>query len=142
MTANGFALLTTIVLLLPMLYFLIASLTFLLRPLSDPVVTRLLRGLLDVHFLLVSLTCGVAAVAFLLAGRPLVATGIGAVASLAIGTRRWFLSGMDAALGRRDAGDVTALRRLRRLHWAAMLYNAIQIMLIAASVSRIFPEGA
>ena len=142
MTANGFALLTTVVLLLPMLYFLIASLTFLLRPLSDPVVTRLLRGLLDVHFLLVSLTCGVAAVAFLLAGRPLVATGIGAVASLAIGTRRWFLSGMDAAFGRRDAGDVTALRRLRRLHWAAMLYNAIQFLLIAASVSRIFPEGA
>ena len=142
MTTSGFALLATIILLLPMVYFLVSSLTFLLRPLSDPIVTWLLRGLFSVHFLLVSATCGVAAVAFLLAGRPLVAIGIGAVAALAIGVRRWFLSRMDAALRVRDAGDATAVRRLRRLHLAGMAYNAVQFVVIAASVPRIFPAGA
>lgn len=139
MTTNGFALAATIILLFPMLYFLMTSPTFLLRPLSDPVVTWLLRGLFNVHFMLVSVTCGLAATAFLLASRPLVAIGIGVVAALAIGARPWFLSRMDTELRARDAGDVTALRRLRRLHWGGMLYNAAQFFVIIASVSRIFP---
>jgi len=142
MTSNGFALLATILLIFPMLYFLVASPTFLLRPLSDPIVTWLLRGLFDVYFLAVSVTCGIAVMAFLLAGRPLVAIGIGVVAALAIGARRWFLSRMDAELGVRDAGDVTAVRRLRRLHCAGMLYNAVQFFVIVGSVSRLFPTGA
>ncbi|TPG59057.1 hypothetical protein EAH89_06790 [Roseomonas nepalensis] len=141
MTPNGFALLATIVLLGPMLYFLVTSLTFLLRPFSDPVVTWLLRGLFNVHFLLVGGTCGVAALAFLLASRPLVAAGIGTVAALAVAARRWFLVRIDAALRVRDAGDATALRRLRRLHWGGMAYNAAQFLAVTASVSRIFPTG-
>lgn len=142
MTTNGFALLTTIILMFPMLYFLVASPTFLLRPLSDPIVTWLLRGLFNFHFLAVSVTCGIAVMAFLLASRPLVAMGIGVVAILAIGARRWFLSRMDAELGVRDAGDVTAVRRLRRLHYAGMAYNAVQFFVIVASISRVFPGGA
>lgn len=142
MTSNGFALLATIILIFPMLYFLVASPTFLLRPLSDPIVTWMLRGLFNVHFLAVSVTCAIAAMAFLLASRPLVAIGIGVVAALAIGARRWFLSRMDAELGVRDAGDVTAVRRLRRLHWAGMAYNAVQFFVIVASISRVFPAGA
>lgn len=142
MTTNSFALLTTIILIFPMLYFLVASPTFLLRPLSDPIVTWMLRGLFNVYFLTVSATCGVAVMAFLLASRPLVAIGIGVVAALAIGARRWFLSRMDAELRVRDAGDVAAVRRLRRLHWGGMLYNAIQVFVIVGSISRIFPNGA
>ncbi len=143
MTANGLSLAATIILVAPMLYFLVASPTFLLRPLSDPIVTRMLRGLFNAHFLIVAATCGLAALAFLLAGRPLVAGGIGAVAGLAIGARRWFLARMDAAL--RDggqAGDAAALHRIRRLHWGGMAYNAVQFVLIVAGVSRIFPAGA
>ncbi|WP_421995941.1 hypothetical protein [Roseococcus sp.] len=142
MTSNGFALLATIILVFPMLYFLVASPTFLLRPLSDPIVTWMLRGLFNVYFSVVSVTCGIAVMAFLLADRPLVALGIGVVAALAIGARRWFLSRMDAELGVRDAGDVTAVRRLRRLHWGGMAYNAVQFVVIVASISRIFPTGA
>lgn len=142
MTINGLALLATIILIFPMLYFLMASPTFLLRPLSDPIVTWMLRGLFNVYFLTVSVTCSVAAMTFLLAGRPLVAIGTGVVAALALGARRWFLSRMDAELRVRDAGDVTAVRRLRRLHWGGMLYNAIQVCVIIGSISRIFPEGA
>jgi hypothetical protein len=142
MTTNGFALLATIILMFPMLYFLVASPTFLLRPLSDPVVTWMLRGLFNVYFLVVSVTCGIATMAFLLAGRPLVAIGTGAVAALAIAARRWFVSRMDAELRVRDAGDATAVRRLRRLHVAGMAYNAVQFAVIVGSVSRIFPTGA
>ncbi|MGX9965486.1 hypothetical protein ACVFYP_19315 [Roseomonas sp. F4] len=142
MTINGFALLAIILLIFPMLYFLLASPTFLLRPLSDPVVTRLLRGLVNVHFCAVTVTCGIAILAFLLAGRPGVAIGIGVLAALAIGARRWFLARMDAELRFRDSGDATAVPRLRRLHWAGMLYNAVQFTLVVGSVSWIFPPGA
>jgi hypothetical protein len=142
MTTNGFALLATIILTFPMLYFLVAAPTFLLKPLSDPIVTWMLRGLFSVYFSVVSATCGIAVMAFLLAGRPLVAIGIGVVAILAIGARRWFLSRMDAELGVRDAGDATAVRRLRRLHWGGMLYNAVQFVVIVGSISKVFPAGA
>ena len=141
MTPEGFTLAATIILLGPMLYFLVTSLTFLLRPLSDPVVTWLLRGLFNVHFLLVSATCALAAMAFLLASRPLVAIGIGAVAALAIAVRHWFLSRIDRELRVRDAGDATAVARLRRLHWGGMLYNAVQFAAVVANISRIFPAG-
>lgn len=142
MTSNGFALLATIILMFPMLYFLLASPTFLLRRLSDPIVTWMLRGLFNSYFLVVTGACGLAVMAYLLAGRPLVAVGIGAVAALAIGARRWFLSRMDAELGGRDAGDATAIPRLRRLHYAGMAYNAVQFCLVVASISRLFPTGA
>lgn len=142
MTLNSFALLTTIILIFPMLYFLVATPTFLLRPLSDPIVTWMLRGLFNVYFLAVIGTCAVAVMAFLLASRPLVAIGISVVAVFAIGARHWFLSRMDTELRVRDAGDATAVRRLRRLHWGGMLYNAIQVVVIIGSISRIFPNGA
>ena len=140
-TTNGFALATTIILLLPMLYFLLASPTFLLRPLSDPVVTWLLRGLYSVHFRLVAITCALAAMAFVLAGKPLIATGIGLVAALAMGARRWFLGRLDAELQARDGGDGVALRRLRRLHWGGMALNAAQFIAILASIPAVFPEA-
>lgn len=141
MTSQGFALLATIILMFPMLYFLVASPTFLLRPLSDPIVTWMLRGLFNVYFLAMGGTCGIAAMAFLLAGRPLVALALAAAAVLALGARRWFLWRLDTELGVRDAGDASALARLRRLHWAGMGYNAAQFLIVAGSVSRLFPMG-
>ena len=45
MNAHAYTLLAIVILLFPMLYFLIASLAFFLRKMSDPVVTWMLRGL-------------------------------------------------------------------------------------------------
>lgn len=139
MTPEGLALAATIILIGPMLYFLIASPTFLLRPLSDPTVTWLLRGLFSVCFSAVAGTCGLAALAFALAGRPPVALGIIIVATIALGARHWFLRRMDAEMCARDGGDAQAPRRLRRLHWGGMAFNLTQLGAILAGIPRMFP---
>jgi hypothetical protein len=62
------------------------------------------------------------------------AIGIGLIAALAVSSRRWFLRQLDAGLSDRDAGDVEAVRRLRRLHWGGMLSNAVQLAVVVACI--------
>lgn len=124
--------------ILPMFYFLFTSLTFFLRKLNDPVVTWLLRGLFDTYFIAVIACCVLGILAFVLAGRPAIATGIGLIAAIAFGARRWFLQQLDLQIHARDAGDADAVRRLRRLHVGGILYNAVQTSLIIASIPHVF----
>ena len=138
MTTYQFTVASTVVLLLPMLYFLIASPSFLLVGLDDPVVTRLLRSLVNVQFALVGVAAAIAAVAFAVAGRPVVGIAIGSVAVLAIAARRPFLRRLDEDIRARDAGDADAVRRLRRLHWGGMACNAIQCVAVVAGIPAVF----
>ena len=136
MNAQSFALAAAIILLFPMLYFLLASTTFLLRTMSDPIVTWMLRGLLNTYFLAL-VGCGAAGVlAFASAGWPFVAGGIAVIALCALGARRWFLLQMDRQILARDGGDSQAVRRMRRLHVNAMLYDAVQTAGVVVSISR------
>ena len=137
MTRDGFALAATVILLLPMLYFAMTSPTFLLVKLDIPQVTRLLRGLFNVYFLIVSIAGVIGTVAFAVDGRPVVAIAFGLIAAFAVWARRWFLRQMDAQLSARDAGDADAVRRLRRLHWGGMACNAVQLVAIMASLPNI-----
>ena len=141
MHAEPYSLASTIIILLPMLYFLFASMTFLLRQLSDPIVTWLLRGLLDTYFLAVVFCCAAGILAFASAGRPGVAAGIALIGACAIGARRWFLRRLDLQVRARDAGDALAVRQLRRLHVDAMLYNAVQTIVVIASISYVFASA-
>ena len=138
MNAQALALAAAIILLFPMLYFPLASTTFLLRPMNDPVVTWLLRGLLNMYFLAV-VACGAAgALAFAFAGWTGVAGGIALVAAFALAARQWFLRGMDRQIRARDGGDGQALLQLRRLHVQAMVYNAVQTGLVMGAISQVF----
>jgi hypothetical protein len=141
MSTDGFSLAATIILIFPMLYFLVASPTFLLARLEDPVVTWLLRGLFSFHFRAVSIACLIGAVAFAMAGRPVVAVAIALIAGLAVYARRWFLLRLDAQMHARDAGDAEAVRNLRRLHWGGMAYNAAQFGVIVAGIPFVFVAG-
>jgi len=134
MVPDGFALLATIIVLLPMGYFLLAAPAFLLVRLDIPAVTQLLRGMFNAYFLAVAIAGAVGMVAFAVSGRLVFAIGVGLIAAFAVSARRWFLREMDAQLRARDAGDADAVRRLRRLHWGGMLCNAIQLVVIVASI--------
>ena len=127
MTSDAVATAAMIILIFPMLFFLLSSPAFLLVKLDIPQVTQLLRGLFRSYFLMVGIVGVVGAVAFTLAGRPVTALGVGAVAAFAIWARGWFLERMDAELAARDAGDAGAVRRLRQLHWGGMVSNAVQL---------------
>jgi hypothetical protein len=140
-TPDGLSLGATVLLLLPMMYFLIASLTFFLRGLDDPVVSWMLRGLFNVYFTLVMVGSSVALVAFLAAGRPAVAGALGLVLGCAVAARRWFLRRMDAAIQARDSGDARAVRALRGLHLRGIAYNAVQLAAVVGGVPAVFGTG-
>jgi hypothetical protein len=131
---DALALYAAVILLLPMACFFLSVPTFLLVGLEIPEVTQLLRGLFNGYFLVMGIAGAVAAVAFVVAGRPIFAVGAVAIAVFAIAARRWFLQRLDAALQARDAGVSTAVRRLRVLHLKGILVNAVQLAVVVASI--------
>jgi hypothetical protein len=134
MPPDALALYAAVILLLPMVGFFLSSPTFLLVGLEIPEVTDLLRGLFSGYFLVMGLMGIVAAVGFVVAGRPAFAVGAVAVAIFATAARRWFLPRIDAELQARAAGTATAVPRLRALHVKGMLVNAIQLVAVVACV--------
>ena len=141
-STDGLSLAATIILIFPMLYFMIATLTFFLAKMSDPTATWLLRGLFNVYFRVVAVLGAIAALAFLRAQKPLVAIGLAAAAGAAILARRWFLSRFDERIAARDAGDPGALRSLRGLHVGGILYNLAQISALVGSINAMFADAA
>jgi hypothetical protein len=142
MMPDPIILLTTVILLLPMGYFLLAAPAFLLVKLDVRPVALLLRGMFNGYFLTLAIAGVVGTIAVAVAGRLALAIGIGLIAAFAVLARRWFLRNMDAELSARDAGDPDAPRRLRRLHWGGMLCNATQLVVIVASVPHIMVTPA
>ena len=134
MMPDNVALFATVILLLPMIYFLLAAPAFLLVRLDIPPVALLLRAMFNGYFLTLAIAGAIGTIAVAATGRLVLAFGIGLIAAFAVSLRRWFLRQMDARLGDRDAGDADAVRRLRRLHWGGMLSNAIQLAAIVASI--------
>jgi len=134
MKPDNVALFATIILLLPMFYFLLAAPAFLLVRLDIPSVAQLLRGMFNGYFLTLAIAAVIGMIAVAMTGRLVLAVGIGLIAAFAASSRRWFLRQMDARLSDRDAGDANAVRRLRRLHWGGMLSNAIQLAVVVACI--------
>jgi hypothetical protein len=134
MSSYNLPVLATVVLLLPMIYFGIASLTFFLRTFDDPMVTWMLRGLIGISFLAVSTCCVLGAMVFALYGHVGVALGTALVAGCAAVARGWLLRRMDDQFRARETGDGEATRRLRRLHVAGIAYNTIQLVAVIAII--------
>jgi hypothetical protein len=129
---DNVALFATVILLLPMGYFLLAAPAFLLVRLDIPSVAMLMRIMFNGYFLTLVVTGVIGTIAVAAEGRLVLAVGIGLVAAFAASSRRWFLRQMDARL--KDAGDAEAARGLRRLHWGGMLSNAIQLAVIVPCI--------
>src|SRR3954467_12389529 len=134
MMPQSVALFATVILLLPMGYFLLAAPAFLLVRLDVPAVAMLLRIMFNGYFLTLAIAGVIGTLAVAAEGRLVLAVGIGLVAALAASSRRWFLRQMDARLGDKYAGNADAARQLRRLHWGGMLSNAIQLAVIVPSI--------
>ena len=126
---DNVALFATVILLLPMGYFLLAAPAFLLVRLDVPSVAMLLRIMFNGYFLTLVTTGAIGTIAVAAEGRLVLAIGIGLVTAFAASSRRWFLRQMDARLNDRDAG-----RGLRRLHWGGMASNAVQLAVIVACI--------
>ncbi|MDI4233418.1 hypothetical protein OZ411_11395 [Bradyrhizobium sp. Arg237L] len=124
----------SIILLLPMLYLLLAAPAFLLVRLDILPVARLMRAMFNGYFVTLAGAGVIGAIAVAVTGHLVLAIGIGLIAAFAASSRRWFLRQMDARISDRNAGDADAVRRLRQLHWGGMLSNAIQLVVVVASI--------
>lgn len=138
LNAPGLSLMATVVLMFPMLYFAFASLTFFLRPLADPIVGRMLRGLVNTWLMAVTGLGALAVIAFMAAGQPRVAAGLSLLAACALAARSWAVPRIDALL--RAPGDGTAAA-LRRLQLAGIAYNLVELSVMVGSIPRIFPAA-
>jgi hypothetical protein len=134
MVPDPVTLAVAVIVLFPMGFFLLSSPAFLLVKLDIPEASQLLRGVFNAHYLMLSITAAIGALAFALAGRLVFAIGIGLIAAFAIGARGWFLTRMDAQMRARDGGDADAVRRLRGLHWGGMLCNAVVLAVFVGSI--------
>lgn len=140
MRPDAVAVAALIILLFPMGYFLLASPAFLLVRLDIQPVTQLLRGMFNIQFRITSVAGAIGTAAFVLAGQPLFAAGIGLMTVLAIWGRPRFMRQMDDQLSARDAGDADAVRKLRRLHWGGMVCNAALVAALVASIPYVAPS--
>src|SRR5882724_5664279 len=134
MMPDNVALFATIILLLPMFYFLLAAPAFLLVRLDIAPIAQLLRAMFSGYFPPLAIAGAIGTIAVAAEGRLVLAIGIGLIAAFAASSRRWFLRQMDARLSDRDAGDADVARRLRRLHLGGMASNAIQLAVIVACI--------
>jgi hypothetical protein len=128
------ALAAIVILIFPIGYFFLASPAFLFVKLDIPPVTQLLRGMFNIHFWMTATAAIIGTVTFALTGRMVFAIGVALIAAFAAWARGWFLREWDIYLSARDAGDATAVRQLRRLHWVGMLCNAVLLLAVVASI--------
>src|SRR5262245_11764119 len=113
-------------------YFSLASISFLLVPLHIPEVSRLFRGLFNVHFWMFGFTAFVSTAVFSATGRMAVMAAMLLLAATAIAGGR-VVQLIDTQQTAWRSGDVTAMRRLRLLHWGVMLANIGILASVASS---------
>ena len=90
MMPDNVALFATIILLLPMIYFLLSAPAFMLVRLDIPPVAQLLRGMFNGYFLTLAIAGVIGTIAVAVDGRLVLAIGFGLIAAFAASSRRWF----------------------------------------------------
>jgi hypothetical protein len=124
-----------VIILVVLAYFFMASIPFLFVRPDIPEVSRLFRGLFNVHFRIVGVIGLVAAAVFAASDRMAFAAPMLLVAAASIAGRKRVLEGIDTQQSAWQSGDTAAMRRLRLIHWGVMLAN----FLVLAAVARSLP---
>jgi hypothetical protein len=138
MVPNFVPLFAVVIVLFSLLYFSMASIPFLFVRLDIPEVSRLFRGLFNVHFWIVGCTGLVATAVFAASGRMAFTAEMLLLAATAMAVRSRVLQRIDTQQSAWQSGDTAAMRRLRLIHWGGMLANILVFATVASSVSFIF----
>jgi hypothetical protein len=122
-----------VVVLFSLIYFSLASISFLLVGLEIPEVSQLFRGLFNVYFWMVGATSLLATAVFAVSGRMAFTAAMLLLATSAMAVRSRVLPLIDAQQAAWQSGDTTAMRRLRIIHWGGMLANIVILSTLASS---------
>jgi hypothetical protein len=131
------ALISTVVLLVWMGFFMMGSLPLLVLKHDTPLDSRFIRGLFNLYYLAIMATGVVGALSFAFAGRSVVALAMIFVASIGFAGRHWFISRMDSVRTTMTADDSSAIRKFRRLHIAGMLVNVVLLAAFCFGMTRV-----
>jgi hypothetical protein len=131
------ALISAVVLLVWMGFFMMGSLPLLVLKHDTPVDSRFIRGLFDLYYRTIMATGLVGAASAALAGRAEAALALGAVAAIGCAGRRWFIARMDLLCCTMTADDSFAIRKFRRLHIGGMLLNVLLLAAFCFGLTRV-----
>jgi hypothetical protein len=131
------ALISTVVLIVWMGFFMMGSLPLLVLKHDTPLDASFIRGLFNLYYVAIMATAAVGALSCALAGRPFPALALIAVAGVGFAGRRGLVSRMDALRRTMTADDAPAIARFRRLHIAGMLLNVALLAIFCVGLTRV-----
>ena len=123
-----------VIVMFSLIYFALASISFLLVRLDIPEVARLFRGLFNIYFWMVVVTGLVAVAVFAASGRMAFTAAMLLLAATAMAVRNRVLQLIDTQQTALESGDTTAMQRLRLIHWGGMLANIVILATVASGV--------
>jgi hypothetical protein len=131
------ALISAVVLLVWMGFFLMGSLPLLILKHDTPVDSHFIRQLFNVYYVAIMSTAAVGALSCVLAGRLAMALALSCVAGFGFAGRHWLVSRMDTVRSTMTADDSSAIARFRRLHIVGMLLNVGLLAAFCFGMTRI-----
>ena len=131
------ALISTVLLLVWMGFFMMGSLPLLILKHDTPLDSRFIRGLFNVYYTAILAVGTVGALSSALGGRFLIALALAVVAGIGFAGRYWFVLRMDAVRSIMTPDDAPAIRRFRRLHIAGMLANVAMLVTFIFGMTRV-----
>jgi hypothetical protein len=133
------ALVATALLLGAMLFFSFGVAPMAFRALERPQAARLMQALFPLYYLVIVALGAAAALCLAIAGDPLHGGTMAFVAAAAALLRQGLLPRLDALRPLKESGDALAQAGFARLHRASMVVNLVQIVAVAAVLSRLLP---
>jgi hypothetical protein len=131
------ALISTVVLLVWMGFFMMGSLPLLILKHDTPIDSRFICGLFNVYCVAIMGTAAVGGVSCALAGRLVIALALSCIAGFGFAGRYWLVSRMDTVRRTMTADDSAAIARFRRLHIAGMLLNVALLAAVCFGLTRV-----
>ncbi|MDM0056545.1 hypothetical protein [Variovorax fucosicus] len=131
------ALITTVILLVWMGFFMMGSLPLLVLKHDTPLDSRFIRGLFNVYYVAVMLTASAAALSYAWCGKPAFSLGMAFIAALAFALRRWIIIPRMDTLRHTIPAIDTSIFRFRQLHIAGMMLNMVQLGTVAWALTQL-----
>jgi hypothetical protein len=137
MLLNAFALVSTVLLLMSLGFFVLGSTPLLVLKHETPMDSRVIRQVFHYCYRLVAIMAAAASTGFALAGRPVLSVCLGGIALIALVLHRVMLTRMDALRETMHDGDRAAIGRFRQLHVAGIALNLTQLGALAWGMTQV-----
>jgi hypothetical protein len=131
------ALISTVLLLVWMGFFMLGSLPLLVLKHDTPLDAHFIRGLFNVYYTALMFTASIGALSYAFASYAPIALVFGALAGLGFAGRHGLVPHMDKVRSTMSATNTPAIQRFRLLHVAGMLVNMLLLVAFCFGMTRV-----